>query len=268
MAVISILLGTFVILTIPPEIEVTACDVGQGDATLIRYGQSYILIDTGPNSAVLRCLQRNVFWLDRTLDAVVLTHPDKDHIGGWETVQQHYAVSQLFTNGQSDNPEYTSGKNVAHTGDLFKFPGLNASIVWSADAYDVLANSGESEEERNQRSVGWYMWSNCFGFLSLGDLECAQELAVTGNRLLSFVSLLKVSHHGSKSSTCENFLQKIQTEAALLSVGKNNSYNHPDKNVLISLEKYGVVVYRTDKYGEIHIFPHSKTWWTVLRERP
>lgn len=260
------LVGLFFHLAMPPKVQITACDVGQGDAVLIQYGQSFVLIDTGPNSDILRCLQRNIFFLDPTIDLVILTHPDKDHIGGWESVVERYRISELATNGQSANPDHSSVSQTAETGAFVWWPGVIGRVVWSADSFAALHTSGESQEETNAQSVGTYWWGESFGFLSLGDLECEQELAVAGSGLLNRVSLLKVSHHGSKSSSCLEFLQKIDTETAFISVGEKNSYNHPEENVIFSLEKAGAVVYRTDIQGEITYQSHISGGWLVEYE--
>ncbi len=242
----------FSLLAVPPTVQITACDVGQGDAVLIQYGQSFILIDSGPNSSILRCLQAEISVIDPVLDLVVLTHPDKDHIGGWENAAEQYRVANLWTNGQSKNPkDGASNIFVPVVGSLLRAPGLAMSVVWNGELLDLWEGNSPPEEKTNERSVGLYLASQSFGFLSLGDLACQQELAVTSMPLLSEATILKTSHHGSKTSSCEDFLKKIHTETAIVSVGEKNSYNHPEVNVLSTLEKLGAHVYRTDLQGKI-----------------
>ncbi len=253
-------LAIYCYLALPPKLEITACDVGQGDAILVSYGQSHILIDTGPNSAVLRCLQAKISPISPVLDLVVLSHPDKDHAGGWEEVSQHYVVQQLWTNGQQRNPKSGLVSTLQPSlGDLVKLPGIRLNVVWNSDVFDLWNKGVSPEEESNARSVGTYLQSRSFGFLSLGDLECQQELAVTTMSLLGRITILKTSHHGSKSSSCIEFLKKIRTETAIISVGEKNSYNHPEENVLRNLENAGASVYRTDFQGRITF------WWDETR---
>lgn len=250
--------GLFFQLSMPPKLQITACDVGQGDAVLMQYGQSSILIDTGPNSSILRCLQAKLSPFDPVIDLVVLTHPDKDHVGGLESVEKHYAVTSIWTNGQSKNPTPRNAPVfIPNLGDLVRYPGLAMSVVWSGEITDLWNSAVIPEEETNARSLGTFFASESFGFLSLGDLECEQELAVTMFPLLNDPTILKISHHGSKSSSCLEFLEKIHPETGVISVGEKNSYNHPEENVISNLEKTGIVVYRTDYQGKITFLPTS-----------
>lgn len=235
--------------------HIVACDVGQGDATLISYDRLHILVDTGPKNDVLACLRQEIFWGDPTIDALVLTHEDHDHIGGVESVLDHYHVKLLVANEttlQSLPQEYlTQIKSVVPTvGDSMTAAGFRLRIVWSESTR--LKSNKNLKPDGNQDSVGLYLSYPIFGFLTLGDLECTQELAVAYMGVLNKVDFIKLSHHGAKTSTCAQFLQKINPEAAFVSVGKDNSYGHPASTVLKDLESLGIYLWRTDSNGLLH----------------
>jgi competence protein ComEC len=243
-----------------PSVRVIACDVGQGDATLVKYDQLVILIDVGPNSAIKQCLQANISPTRPIIDLLVLTHDDSDHIGGFSDGLHGYRVNHLFINPKIKDTK--SAQAVKHwmsetgrfshpqTGDLFAFPGIRLKIVWSEDELVSQFTSGALEEGSNNASIGLFMEAQSFGFLSLGDLGCAQELAVGRGALLKKTHLLKMSHHGSKTSSCLEFLEIIRPEAAYYSAARGNSYGHPSPLSLESIAKVGAFLRGTDQAGE------------------
>lgn len=261
------LLGIFFYLSRPLVPRVVACAIGQGDALLFSYGHQHILLDTGRNSAIKRCLQANISFLDRTIDVVILTHGDADHIGGFPTVVESYTVNQVLTNDLEKNSEgvaFVQEYLAEHPqviqaelpGSALVAPGWRARVVWSKAYRDLYWNQSSLPGDENGGSVGLSFSLQSFGFLSLGDLECPAELAVTTISLLNTTDFLKISHHGSKFSTCQEFLAKVRPEIGLISVGKDNSYGHPGENVVKNLEIFGVTTYRTDRDGDL-------IWWLL-----
>lgn len=213
----------------------------------------------------------------------MLTHADSDHIGGLPTVLQNYRVSRILsnsTNKQTEAAEFlrvsiekSKSSLIANTGDSFGLPGLRARVVWSEKSREAWFSPGEKMEDENDSSVGLFLTSGSFGFLSLGDLSCPYELAVNDAWLLNRVHFLKVSHHGAKTSTCSEFLDEMAPEVLFTSSGVENKYNHPDQTILSNSQEKGLRLLRTDLLGEIHFFPWSLggkqnlIWWAKKQEK-
>lgn len=248
--------------TITPQIRVIACDVGQGDATLIKYDQLVILVDVGPNSAIKQCLQANISPLRPVIDLLVLTHDDSDHIGGFSDGLRGYTIRKLFINPKIKDTKSAdvisqwmrdvSRFTHPHLSETYSFPGLHLSIVWNEEALVSQFGLKALEEGSNNASLGIYVESQGFGFLGLGDLGCAQELAVSTSLLLKKVHILKMSHHGSKTSSCLEYLKFIHPEAAYYSAIKGNSYGHPSPLSLENVRSVGSFILGTDQSGSIN----------------
>lgn len=243
---------------IPLQTRVTACDVGQGDAILVQHGTWTMLIDAGPNSDVLRCLTLKMPWWKKNIDVFVLTHAHMDHIGGVEAVLSSFRVGEVWRTSWSEVS--ASGEEIEEVlsrwpqrtvfaGESLSLPGMRWRVLWGEKSREVLLPGVNVESEVNAESVGLWGGGGSFGFLALGDLGCPEELAVGGVGVLDRVSILKVSHHGSKSSTCLEFLKEIQPETAIISSGEGNSYGHPHPFSLENLQKMGVFTLRTDQLG-------------------
>lgn len=257
--VLSLLSQSF----IKPTVRVIACDVGQGDASLVLYGSIVILIDLGPDSSVMECLQANIPVTRPTIDLLVLTHDDSDHIGGFDDVVLKYTIKKVSVNPSFKNTK--SAESVrswleelperAHHpayGNSYIFPGLRLSVVWSERRIDAPGEIARQEQGSNENSIALYLESEGFGFLEAGDLGCSQELAMSGSTLLKKVHLLKMSHHGSKTSSCSEYVDKIRPEAAYYSAGKGNTYGHPDPLSLESIQAVTSFVRGTDQIGNIN----------------
>lgn len=238
--------------------RVTACDVGQGDAVLIQHGTWTMLIDSGPNSDVLQCLTQKLPWWRPKIDILVLTHSDWDHIGGVEAVLSSFRVGEVWKTAWTDLSASgqkvealmeSQPQRVVFAGESLSLPGMRWRVLWGEKSREIFLPGVDVESETNSKSVALIGQGESFGFLGLGDLECAEELAVGEYTLLTEVTVLKVSHHGSKSSTCLEFLRKIKPETAIISSGEGNSYGHPHPFTLENLSKTGVFVLRTDQLG-------------------
>lgn len=261
----------FFTLARPPPFRLTACDVGQGDAILGIYGQSAILIDSGPNSAILRCLHQKLPFLQSKIAISVLSHWDADHVGGFSDVFATYRTGLIVgdpkgkeTNAAAKTAEAIGRRGGAVTpfpGDEVVFPGGRLRFLWSAAAAPAQKEGETDDTEENNRSVGVQLLVPGFGFLGLGDLECPAELAVANLPLLIPVKILKVSHHGSKTATCPEFLAKIRPEIAILSVGAGNRYGHPAAATLENLARERVFTLRTDQAGAWEIIRRGSGWF-------
>lgn len=235
-------------------------NVGQGDSILIRTPDyKFVLIDGGPDSSVLSELGEVMpFWL-RKIDAVILTHPDLDHLNGLNDVIRFYEVGKVFYNVlDKDTLAYnyfvrTIGeKSLESEGlqskDDFKMGCcVEFDVLWP-DEYVDLNSLGPT----NNTSISVKLIYGDFEIILAGDIESAIEdrLAHTGNIK---ADLLKINHHGSNTSSTEDFLDAVGPETAIISAGKDNKFGHPTEQTLDRLNERAVRVYRTDVSGRISV---------------
>lgn len=263
-----------------PDAKVMFLDVGQGDSILIRTGGGkYGLVDAGgtvsfrkadeawrtrrdpyevgKKTIVPLLKQRGV----RSLDVLVLTHLDQDHIGGAEAVLEAFPVRRLVFNG-SIKPDRTVDRlfRLAERRNIPIYAAYEGmDWIWDRSAsLRILYPEGERSgdipivEEQNDRSVVLLLRLYGRTFLLPGDLEARGE-----NELMSRlqthgpVDVLKAGHHGSHSSTTAEWLRRWEPHDAVISAGRNNLYGHPHRDVLERLASMGVDVFRTDLDGEI-----------------
>ena len=237
------------------ETHVVFLDIGQGDAILISHGSDQILIDGGPDgTSMLEELSKYVPFWDRTIEIVVATHPDGDHIDGLISVFEHYHVEQLWhTNAQKDTATHKKLLYNATDEDglekILAFHGLQASIgegvlkvIYPYES-DML-----SVEDVNDASIVTLFEIGDDKFYLGGDIttEIEDKLLVDEK-----ITVLKASHHGSNTSTSENFLKKTEPQDVIISSGAHNRYGHPHDEVLIRSYRSGATVMRTDQFGSI-----------------
>jgi competence protein ComEC len=243
------LIGIFYVTLPNTKPIVVICDVGQGDAILATYKNIQLLVDTGPdNKKVLKCLENHMPFWDKTIEVVVLTHGDSDHVGGLNDVVKTYKVKNFFSNGYLDKKieQKISSKKISQN-DVVSIGLFEFDVVWPPTDSDTV-----SEDEENKNSVGgilkWKEWSM---FLS-GDMESDAEQKLVWREVFNRpVTVLKVSHHGSKTATSQELLDVLKLKMAVISVGKNNRFGHPTTEVLEGLKNIGAEIKRTDNDGEI-----------------
>lgn len=264
-------------------VTVVFCDVGQGDAVLISSQNSQVLIDTGPDTSVLNCLSHHMPLGDRTIELLVLTHPDKDHIGGAEAVLNRFSVfstllpavgkkTQLFLQLRAALLEEKKvGMRIFVPSELssWQIPGASAKF-WhlksqfsDARLFDqlpetelsaILADQEQGVENYNDLSIAQIIEIDKLSIVLPGDLENKGELALTESGLLNETTILKAGHHGSKSSTQVPFIAQLQPEHIVFSSGKNNNYGHPDPVVFDRISQtldFSPQFWRTDELGAI-----------------
>lgn len=266
----------------PAELEVDFLAVGQGDSIFIKTPQGHqIIIDGGPNSILLQKLaERMPFW-DKTIDLVILTHPEKDHMTGLLDVLQKYQVNYfLWTGVVKDDAEnkklaelldkaqnldnnflaqisgVSQGTRVITTGFVQKIKAGQAEI---SVLYPFENLSGkELKDTSNDAGVVARLVYGGNSFLFTGDISSTLENKLISQGIELESNVLKVAHHGSKYSTSESFLAAVSPETAVIEVGKN-SYGHPTPEVLNRLEKFGINIKRTDKNGDINLKSNGHT---------
>lgn len=205
-------------------------NVGQGDCILIHHQKTNILIDTGGiNNKDIACDNLIPYFYKHhiySLDNVFISHTDYDHSG---------ALTSLMINFKIDNVIYGS------TFDEYKINGL---IFKNLNNYQI------GYEENENSSVIYFSFFNT-NFLFMGDAPTSIEKKIMNDYPSLDIDILKVGHHGSKTSSSYEFLKYINPQEAIISVGKNNHYHHPDKIVLTYLNDLNIKIRRTDKEGSI-----------------
>lgn len=231
----------------PPRLVML--DVGQGDAVLVQVAGRSMLIDGGVDGR--RLLRPLADYGVRSLDALLVTHPDHDHCAGGRDLARWIPVREIWT---------PLGWNARCYWELLRLPGTRLKplwagrrLAWRGIRFEVLAPSSAGTRIDNDDSLVLRMADAGRRVLLTGDIEFRGE-----RKLLRRVSclglsakVLKVAHHGGRSSTREELLECIKPSTALISAGRNNSFGHPSQEVLARLEAAGVRVLRTDQDGDI-----------------
>ena len=270
---ISIIL-IFIILTntisnkIFQEIKIYFVDVGQGDSTLIQTIEGKnILIDGGGSEFGSFDVGESIllpYLLDRritTIDYLMISHFDSDHIGGVFAILENLKVKNIIISKQGETSE-----NLKKFYEITNNKGIRTIIVKKGDIveidkyshFEILLPEDNLIEDNilNNNSIVARFNSLDFSILFTGDIEEIAEkrlceLYSGTDKLEAFV--LKVAHHGSKTSSTEEFLELVKPKIALIGVGKNNNFGHPNIDVIERLENMGSKIYRTDNCGEIII---------------
>jgi len=240
-------------------LEIIFFDIGQGDAIFIETPQKHqILIDGGPDSSILEKLAKEIPFWDRSIDVVILTHPEKDHLAGLIEVLKRYKVDYVLWTGvvrqTSENDKWRSllqeqeGKVVI----IKAGQRIEAGEVCFNILSPVEYLEGEGFKDSNNTSIVSRLVFGQSSFLFTGDITSLIEKELVEKKVNLISNVLKVGHHGSKYSTSDNFLEAVDPEIAIISVGKN-SYGHPTEEVLQKLKKFDIEILRTDKDGDIEL---------------
>lgn len=227
--------------------------VGQGDSIFIktRFNQR-ILIDGGPDNILVKLGERIPFY-DKTIDLMILSHPERDHISGLFEVLKRYEVKNIVWSGViRDTKEWEEWVNlIKEEGANIKIASSSLKIVLGKETIDVLnplvSLEGKEFENSNSTSLVLLLTNNNASFLFSGDIDLKTEKQIDVD-----ANVLKVSHHGSKYSTSESFLERVSPEVAIISVGEN-SYGHPSEEVLLRLQKFGIQTLITREVGDIKV---------------
>lgn len=243
----------------PNQLQVSFLDVGQGDSVLIKtpYNQN-ILIDGGPDDSAIYGLSKNLPWWDRTIDLMILTHPHDDHVSGLLDVIKRYGVKRIaYTGVVHTSPNYLAWLKLVQSKKIpIVIIDQPRKIVLGNDCYlDVLSPldgllNKEVENINNSSIVAKLVYKNV-KFLLTGDIENEIEEKLVSNNIDISAHILKLAHHGSDTSSTEDFLKKVNPDIAVISVGKDNKFGHPNRRIINRLERMGKRFFRTDLDGEV-----------------
>lgn len=248
-------------------LTVTFLDIGQGDATLIETPDGVqLLIDGGPDGTVLRRLATELPWFDKSLDFVLGTHPDKDHIGGLVDVLKRFSVGEIIT---TENTGETMVASAYQKGLLSE--GVPVVMARAGQVYQLGASttltifapaSNPAMLESNTASIVAQLSYGDIDFMLTGDAPISIEeylVKTYGSQLQSEV--LKLGHHGSKTSSSELFLDMVKPSFAVVSAGKDNSYGHPHQAVVDAVQAREINLVSTIDSGSITFETDGTTVW-------
>ena len=225
-------------------------DTGNSDAILIEQGEHAALIDGGDNNdeaLVVAYIQQ--LGIER-LDYVFATHPDADHIGGLDAVLEALEVDHVFVgNGQAESKTYSDFiEAITAQGLSPSVPLLHSSFPLGEASLTIVSVAHE-KDVNNCSLVILYTYGNT-KVIFMGDADQSIEKTIDVD-LVGDVDLIKVGHHGSKTSSNKAFIESIHPEYAVITCGEGNKYNHPDQETLETLSTLGLPIYRTDEIGDI-----------------
>lgn len=246
-------------------LEIHIIDIGQGDSILIKTPNSKtLLIDGGTNESehiVKGYLKKHKI---KTIDFLIATHPDSDHIGGLDAVVNKFNVKGLYLPEQtitSDSyNDLISACNQKQVPLNYVYKGDNFSIDNYIDLF-VLSPS-YIQDDNNLNSIVFKLSFKNKSFLFTGDAESSNESDIINSFNLEDIDFLKVGHHGSKSSTTSEFLDETTPDVAVISCGYKNQYGHPHNTTLKNLKDHNVTTYRTDLSGDIVLYSNGEIIYT------
>ncbi|MCS1350430.1 DNA internalization-related competence protein ComEC/Rec2 [Mechercharimyces sp. CAU 1602] len=258
------------------SLRVTFLDVGQGDAIVIETPVGYTMLidgggvlpfqkekwqerrrpqDPGQSVVVPYLTYRGV----RQLDLIVLTHGDQDHMGGVFAVMDRFPVKHvLYGGGLDESPEgitllhqlHEQGSRVEMATDG-QSQEVEEGITWTI--LHPSATEGIEQKGRNDASVVLYLQAYGYQLLFTGDIEAEGEEEIVTKWELTAVDVLKVAHHGSRTSSTSLFMKRVKPQVAIISAGRKNRYGHPAPEVVERIETEGSTLFRTDEHGAITI---------------
>lgn len=248
-------------------LTVAFLDVGQGDAIFVETPDGVqMLIDGGPDSAVLRELGKQMAVSDRDLDVVLATHSDKDHIGGLVDVLERYDIENIITtNNQNDTTvvKVFSERVVNEKANTYLANYGQQLALGASTSVLILSPAGDvSSWESNTASIVTQLRYGEVEFMLTGDAPTSIEeyLVKTQGEILES-EVLKLGHHGSRTSSADGFLNMVKPNYAVVSAGKDNTYGHPHSEVVDSLQKRDVNMLNTADSGTIVFKSDGKAVW-------
>lgn len=266
------------------SLDVYTLDIGQGDAHLIKIGDEYTLIDTGDvdhREAIVK--QLKALHVNR-LKNVIITHPHADHLGGFYAIAKAIPIKNVYDNGfEAKSTVYKTYRKELNKMGITPKALRKGDIVTLGDGavfevyapWDTELTDKKGKADLNNNSIVGKLVAGKFSMLFTGDAEKEEEARLIKEENTKLSSrVLKVGHHGSKTSSSKDFIRSVRPEIAVISCGLHNDYGHPHKESLQRLLNDGkavsptksITIYRTDTMGQIHIHTNGDSW-SVTTER-
>lgn len=242
------------------KLKVHFIDVGQGDSILLQNGERFMLIDGGPNSSTDKVLSYLKKTGVKNLDYVVATHPHEDHIGGIDKVIDTFQIETVYmpkvtatTKTFKDVVESMKKKNLKA-----KIPVAGEEFKFGEAKVTILAPNSSTYEDTNNYSIVLKVAYGENSFLFTGDAESLSEKEILKKGLDIKADVIKLGHHGSRTSSSSAFLKEVNPKYGVITVGKDNDYGHPHKEIMERVKGMNIKIYRTDEKGDIVIVSDGK----------
>lgn len=240
-------------------LEVHFIDVGEADSALIICGDEAMLVDTGnPDQGTAIRLYMKKQKVDR-LKYLLLTHSDRDHIGGAASVISNVGIDNLFMcRYEKDNEVYTNMINeIKYKNMSWSTPEVGSQYTLGDATITIIAPNKEYDNP-NDSSIAFVIRHGTNSFIFTGDAEAPAESDIVNNGLDIAADVYYVGHHGSSTSSTQEFLNKVNPKYVVISCAKDNEYGHPHIETMDRLKAMGVALYRTDDQGTIICYSDGK----------
>jgi competence protein ComEC len=247
--------------------------IGQGDAMLITTPSGkQIVIDGGPNQDLLTVLGEKMPWFDRTIELVILSHPDSDHITALPEVLRRYNIQTIIMTGL----QHTSGRYASFvdaitqnnirliTPEFGKRIDMGDGVVLET-IWPLAKKVGQKTNSANHESVVVRVLYGTQSILLTGDIEAEAEHAILASGQDIHADFLQVAHHGSRSSTVQEFLNAVNPKMAIISVGKDNQFNHPHTEVVQRLLAKNIPIWNTAEDGNFSLELTNKNAYSIKK---
>ncbi len=237
-------------------------DVGQGNSTLIVNDGDVMLIDAGEYSEVDNVVTLLEELNITEIDYIVATHPHSDHIGGFNRILEEYKVNNvLMPKAIHTTKTYEDFVKLVIEKDIEVIVPKVLDEYAIGDAYfTVIAPNSSEYEDLNDYSIAGILTHNEVDIMLTGDMTILSEKEVLDTGINIDSEILQVAHHGSKTSNSSDFLSAVTPITLIMSVGKDNSYNLPNKDILARLNKFDIPLYRTDLLGTIELISDGENY--------
>jgi len=243
------------------EAEAIFFDVGQGDAFVFRTPKNkIILIDGGPDWSLIYFLGKWLGFRRKKIDILILSHDHSDHISSLPEILKRYAVGKVFLPPGFSSFASTALLEENKDLDIF-YPQKDFCYILEDDCkLCIFVPEQKFIETNDENDMSLAVLFDCVGLsvFGAGDAGKKREQSFLDSPLFHSAEILKVSHHGSDTSSDLDFLKALKPSLALISVGVNNSYNHPHQAVINRLRERGVNIWRTDLWGHLRILSNNR----------
>ncbi len=243
-------------------------NIGQGDAIFIQAPNGkQIMVDSGPDKIVLRELGKIMPMFDRTIDAILITNPDKDHIGGFIPIMQRYKVDYIIEPGTiSKTDTYETVENLAKEKgiqEIYARRDMNIMLDENNKVYLRILFPDRNVEKltTNDGSIIMKLVYGKTSVLLEGDApQNIERYLLSLNKGELDSDILKIGHHGSRTSTDIDYVKAVSPDYAVISLGEDNSYGHPHKETINTLSSLNIPILRTDLDGRISFVSDGVVW--------
>jgi beta-lactamase superfamily II metal-dependent hydrolase len=245
----------------PGELLVHFIDVGQGDAILIDFGETEVLIDGGDRSPGIVAYLSN--YIDGAIEVIVATHPHADHIGGLIAVLEHFEVEDIWHNGEeSDSKTYQDFMDAVQSENAEVHIARLRNVIQAGALSLYIHHPANLGGTTNNNSIVLHLAFGDIDFLFTGDAEREAEgnMMMLSSVRLPEVEILKVGHHGSRTASSQDFLSITSPEVAIYMAGIDNTYGHPHQETIEALKQIGAKIYGTDVNGTIVVSTNGETY--------